>query len=425
MLSSYQRLFQPHQNTLLPQASPGEASLNASGREIAIAGAGVTGSPEVECCLADGNCQVIANVPGVTGGSFATCQPYVNVASTMCQKLLSGFCSGADLHPLDPTWISRWMNPDGTPVSHGCLYALQRSLFSGPSNYFCTTGPIVIPGADCGSIFDTSAASSEGLAWASALMESVAAKLRSQGFSIGVLPGEPGYTVFQNFLYQFICCPYPSVCQGVLSAVCRGFTARRLSLNPEAAKLCGCHLPASEYNDYVSRYQVNIPCTPTCSYPGTVPITDTRGAPYSCTQNVCLITDLSVNLVDSQVDQNLDISQLCSNCSSSAAGGVATCACIVEGDSLTLINSKVSGNVNISTSCTQATCVGASGTFPCNQVPVQGTCLGSSGIAPCNQGTSAPSTSSSRNRILFGVGMLIVALIAVAFLYLLIHPKLR
>lgn len=321
----------------------------------------------VSCCLQDCNCS----------SKGSDCQGNCNPSNSdvtipLCQGALLEYCSGADLPPDDASWISRWIDPNGSgaPIEQGCFNALQRNLFSfEASNYplgpmgNCSIGPPNTPGtctpANTGTVGPAGVTgntsgyplNSIGTAWATQLIKAAMAKYISNGFSIGALPGTIGYSPFQDFLHDYICCQYPTICASSLDKVCQTYTSKSLGLNPSAISWCGCHLPDSEYKNYIDKYQINKECTPMCNRSDNIAPVDSNGQPVTCKQGVCLIDNITIDLSKTQVSGGINIDQICGGCS-----GAATCSCIIENNSFIAANSSISGGINLQESCTSSTC---------------------------------------------------------------------
>lgn len=267
---------------------------------------------------------------------------YRDLTSSDCKDQLIQYCTGTlptdEVNSLD--WINRWTV--GGPQS--CSYALRRNLFPETG----TEIPTFIPGI-C-NIPPIADIDSEGYFWGQQLIRKVFNKYQEQGFQIGTLPGNPGYNPFQEYLYTNVCCPYPGLCQDALESVCRTTSSQRLSLNPALAQWCGCHLPDGEYQDYSIKYNIPPQCTPMCNRIGAVPIVGINSIPVVCEQDICLIDDVSVNLIESQAGGGINFNQICGNCS-------GNCSCIISDTSVDIIGSTIGGDINIiDQNCGNLTC---------------------------------------------------------------------
>ena len=353
-----------------------------------------------------------------------TCDPiYRSPSATGCQGLFLPFCSGADLtDPTDISWIGRWMDPlTGLPVPSGCLDILENNLFNLPGGGVgsCPPLPIPPPPGSC-QVFDLGMPiNASGYNWASQLVTAVFEKYSSNGFIVGTLPGTIGFNEFQDFLYTYICCQFPSLCSSGLSNVCSSYSAQRLSLNPEAANWCGCYLPIEEYATYIDKFQINKECTPMCNRIGAIPLTTLDNQKIGCEQDICLIDNVTINLLKTQVGAEININQFCSGCSSNAS-----CTCVIENNTLDSINSSVGGGFNIGQFCQSSNCVrGNSGpdgntsqlvTVPCD------TPGAFNPFAQRQEEVSQSETTANNNRTIYiliivgvAIGLLILAAILI------------
>lgn len=307
---------------------------------------GFTGNP-VNCCFNNYDNESQNSNCFSDTSQKATCDPaYRSIIGEGCRDQLLNYCSGnlPGDNPNSTEWISRWVDSSGKPIENGCYKALQWNLYgSDPPPVLhsetCREKPLI-------------PLNSSGFTWSQELMNVVFAKYTTNGYRIGSLPGSPTYNSFQEFLYT-ICCDYPGLCQNGLNNVCSDISMNRLSLNPEASAWCGCHLPLIEYSDYANRFNIPPECSPICNRAGVLPIAKGDAEPIECTQTICLIDDITINVVNSQIGGDIDITQICGNCSPEAP-----CSCFINNDSISINNSFISGNVSIQQSC---------GSFQCTQ----------------------------------------------------------
>lgn len=335
-----------------------------SGSSLRCTRLSFTGDP-VTCCFNDVNClpviedntaqcfsdpttQQNACADGVAGPNGEFVPNYRNLVSTDCQDVLTQYCTGT-LPTDDPNsleWLDRWtQNTVGltglTGMSGSCAYAVMRNIFSIPNagtGHCFNTDIIPQNNGICNApqAFDFDA---EGYFWAQNLITATIQKYSNQGFELGTLPGFPGYNPFQDFLYNNICCPYPGLCQSGLDVACAPYTAQRISLNPAVSRWCGCHLNDNEYQEYSVKFNIPPECTPMCNRVGTIPIVGINGAAINCTQDICLIDGVTVNLINSQIGGGIDFDQICGNCQG------AQCSCIISDTTIDIANSTIGGNV--------------------------------------------------------------------------------
>ena len=271
---------------------------------------------------------------------------------TPCQELVLEYCSGQDLVSGDTSWIQRWETTDpdlGQPV---CIYALKRNLFS---EIGCGGADIPITNQSglCQPV--TGPLSSEGVIWGRTLMDSVLERYANDGFVLGSNPGNVGYNTFQDTLYQ-ISCAVPVIIQDGLDKSCSVYTADSVSRNPTIANFCGCYLPNEEYKHYVDFFQVNRECTPMCNRITSIPGVSGDNQPIRCNQSSCIIDDVTINLISSNIGQEgVGISQFCGNCSGTQPGTTGSCNCIISSDVITAVNANI-GGINISEQCSSSIC---------------------------------------------------------------------
>lgn len=374
-----------------------------------------TGDP-ITCCFNNYECNTANNNCFSDSKQQNTCadgqngQPnYRSIRSSDCQDALYQYCTGTlstdDYNSVE--WLSRWA-PNGDPnASNSCVTALRYNIFSVDSNP-CYQGLPPEAGVCNNPVIEP--INSSGYFWASSVVSGALQHYQDNGFQIGTLPGLPGYNPFQDLLYNQVCCPYPGVCQAGLAQACSTSTAQRMSLNPLLTQWCGCHLPTTEYQSYSVQYNIPPQCTPTCNRYGNIPLVGINAQPINCTQDICLIDDITVNLINSTVAGGLNFNQICGNC-----GAEAQCSCIVSNDTVDVENSTVGGNfVPIAEGCGSVSC-----TQP-NPSSVAGPAVLN---VPCNSGTINPYTEyeaelAANQELAYRIGMIETILVVLVVLVL-------
>lgn len=292
-----------------------------------------SGNPAT-CCFNDYACNSSDSACFSDSAMNNTCSPdYRDITSTNCQDVIFDYCTGGLTgdSPTSTAWLSRWVSGTGN-----CVYAIKRNLFRDGAFSKCSTGPVPTPGG-CGLPLPADF-NAEGFFWAQELITTAMTKYNAQGFNLGVNPGDIGYNPWQEVMYD-LCCPYPGLCQQGLQVVCSNRTTDRISLNPRTAQWCGCHLPIQEYEEYSAKYNIPPQCSPVCNRPNSIPITGINGETIPCTQNVCIIDDVTVNIISSQVAGGITFEQVCGNC----PGG--NCSCIISNNTVDIVNSTIGGVV--------------------------------------------------------------------------------
>ena len=327
------------------------------------------GNEDADACFVDSN------------GVERTCAPENrDITSTSCWQEVVDYCTGEGAAPGE--WFDRWMSPLGTPQPHlytqqkptadpyqgVCNYAVRRALFTqdnptgcggvpDPQNPFCGN-PLPIP------IY------ANGYAQVQDLIQKVMQRYQKDGYRLGALPGENGYSDFQQYIYQYICCQYPGICRNFLQNVCPQYSEAQVANNSTLADWCGCYLSPAVYQNYIDNFQINRQCTPFCNRSTSLSLTDGVGKPILCDQNVCLIDNVTLSLWNAKIGGNVQFSNICGTC------GSGNCSCIVQDTSISIIDSVVGGDVLIRNNCLNTNC----------QVKNSG--VGSSTIpTPCDQST--------------------------------------
>lgn len=292
------------------------------------------GNP-LECCLKDHNCSPGSNSCWSDQQHKQTCSPeHRNPLTDACLPLVDQYCSGS-LPTDDPTsieWLTRWEPDRNNPRSCYNIFLRRMKLNPDPNRCNLPAYP-----TKC----DQSTTDLNAVGWAQnqQLIAKVIQKYQSQGFKIGVSPGQPGYNAFQEFLYSNVCCPYSGMCSSALHTACVTESSQRISLNPTTSKWCGCHLPIGEYQEYQRRYGIQPECTPMCNRADVIKQASRDLEPLKCQTNTCIIDGITVNLINSNVKDSVDFNQICGSC------GSGVCSCIISDSSVSVINSTVGGSV--------------------------------------------------------------------------------
>lgn len=308
------------------------------------------GNPGI-CCLQDYACNRTDATCFSDSAQKFTCADgrkgapdHRDAASPDCKDAIFDYCTGADLPDSSTAWFSRW-------TSGECTRGLTRNLYNaytGPEFATCILPPPPPPGAPCN--VTPVGLDSDGFYWGQSLMHRVLQKYQQQGFVLGAGPDQRGYAPLQDYIYQNVCCPYPGLCQGGLGSACSGRTLAQLAANPSAADWCGCHLDPDQYRGYFDEFGVQPTCTPTCNRNTSLPIVGANQDPVPCDQNVCIIDDVTVNLVNSTGTGNVNFGQICGGC---APG---SCSCTLSNASTSLVNETLNNaNVDYINACGSVT----------------------------------------------------------------------
>lgn len=365
-----------------------------------------------KCCLNDYNCNQERSNCFTGADNKNTCAPANrSIVSNDCQENLLLYCSGTT--PDDPKpnttgsieWFNRWTNPG---PDQSCLYAVLRNTYNTIPNDCQLPNPIP-PNAP---------KNAEGYFWSQSLLNAVIANYTANGYILGSLPGTSTYHPFQDYLYENVCLPFPGLCQNGLRNTCAIYDAQRISFNPSLANWCGCYLPAEEYQSYSVKYNISPQCTPTCNRLGTIPIVGINGDPVLCEQDICLIDNISLNIVNSQIQGGIDIAQVCGNCGPQNNNGVSgQCSCVIDNNNVDIINSVIGGNLSLSENC---------GTITCNQSNPSGVgpnvinvpCSAGNGYNPFTQFEAESAAAEKKADTISVIWTLIIFVLALIIIYI-------
>lgn len=109
---------------------------------------------------------------------------------------------------------------------------------------------------------------------------------------------------------------------------------------------CACHLPPSEYAEWqrLGVDEVNAACDPLCMIEGVIrQWSDNK--PAACDQNLCILDDISVDIINSP-NANISFDTICGNCGGSSGG----CRCVFSGINIFQSGSSVA-NINFQQNC--------------------------------------------------------------------------
>lgn len=173
------------------------------------------------------------------------------------------------------------------------------------------------------------------------LMNQTVTRYQTDGFNLPAEPGSVGYTAFQDRLTQ-IFCDFPILGQQALPVTCASYTSEQVANNPYLVPLCGCYLPASQYQDFVPAE-----CATICNNSIAVKRTNVNNQTIDCPSDVCVINGVSI-AVENSTGGEVTINQSCAGCAGS-------CDCYIGNNTIDIINSS-GVNVNINELCGTVVC---------------------------------------------------------------------
>lgn len=147
----------------------------------------------------------------------------------------------------------------------------------------------------------------------------------------------------QRNLY-FACKDAPYACRESLFNICSRYTNSTLQDTRGVNLFCGCYLPYSEYSRDESLFNIKRECSGLCHNSQVVPYTMNTGEELRCTDSLCIINDININLVDS-TSGDIVFNQLCGTC-----GDGGLCRCKISDVDITAIEAKL-GDIEFDQNC--------------------------------------------------------------------------
>lgn len=148
-----------------------------------------------------------------------------------------------------------------------------------------------------------------------------------------------------NDLLTGICTPY-------LNQICSNVTPTDLlnDTTGNLTKMCACYMsPSNSFLPGFIPSQCNANCVLSSSLGGIPQYTYASGStiatPLVCEQNSCVMDNITVNIVNSNITGGTTLNQICGNCTQ------GSCTCILNNININEINDVISGGNNISQYC--------------------------------------------------------------------------
>lgn len=318
----------------------GDANLTGCCRGCAILGSGKLcernnyNADPIVCCINDYNSIHNTGQKDLCWQSSRrqrTCDPkYRDLGSNVCGNLLKKYCTGQKLLPNQKNWKQLWSkdtsldfnyllqeqlsNTDediSKNVSQPCLQVLTRQL----------TGErgLGISSWEELKKFDLliTEANPDGLKWAEDVVNIIFDKYIKENLG-NIIPSidSPGYIENNNFLDVLydICKTFPFLCKYNLQSICNNIKSTDIASNPNVLKWCGCYLSNDIYKEYINKFSISIPCTPYCNRDDVIPLTDKKNNRLLCTQSICIIDNVNIDITNSRTPGGLTFTQLCNGC---------------------------------------------------------------------------------------------------------------
>lgn len=175
----------------------------------------------------------------------------------------------------------------------------------------------------------------------------------------------PSYSPFQDTLLT-TCLDQrlPGACTTALNSFCSGYTRDQITQNNTLNNFCGCYTTPDPVYNSLSNF--NQACDPVCNRATTVQ-TATNGVFNSCENTVCAISDVSVNLSQSEVG-SINFSNVCPACPNNAS-----CICYISGIDVNQTLSDIGVGTQFNNLCGPNSLCNTNGVWaPCDPVPPNG-----------------------------------------------------
>jgi hypothetical protein len=243
-----------------------------------------------------------------------TCEPqYRGFAQPSCTGVMATYCSD----DTETSYKAKWV---GTASTKDCLRYVQENAGNLPFY-----GPVITAMVSRYLLTDNNKITS----------------VQTDGSQY-----DPFITTIVN-----VCRENAGACDAVLKQKCAGVTRTELSNNVNLASLCGCFMPDIQYES-LSQFGIERDCDPVCVLGTAVHLHDTATSNpaefLKCGQSICVIDDVTLNILAGSVVGDISFSQACSSCSD--GGGSGSCRCYITDTTITAIDSLL-GNVSFQQQC--------------------------------------------------------------------------
>ena len=159
----------------------------------------------------------------------------------------------------------------------------------------------------------------------------------------------PEYSTFQETLLDLCIDPaLPGICGKYLNDYCASFTREQVQNSPTLIEFCGCY---TDPNQNYLKYTKDPSCDPLCHRSTTSQkANDNTGEILICPENVCVINDVVINTINTDVANGINFTSVCGGCAGTSGPTGVTgpgCFCVVSAD----INGSVAqtmGSIGIS-----------------------------------------------------------------------------
>lgn len=181
------------------------------------------------------------------------------------------------------------------------------------------------------------------------------------------------YNNFQDTLLNLCTDPrLPGICEEFLISYCENYTRDEVNNSPTLINFCGCYTPPDEdYLQYtLATEECNMgvtgcvsgclpeepgctgqpACDPLCHRAMTSQRANTdNGVIITCPQTICVIDDVTINVISSTVPGGINFNTVCSGCGGGDGG--SGCLCIIGGVNISSTMSDIGVGTNFNQFC--------------------------------------------------------------------------
>lgn len=270
---------------------------------------------------------------------------------------ISDMCT-TGLNSLDEM-IQAWNPYLGDNNSGTCVAILAKYLFGQEPEYWNPGAAALISGYTLPENQVNPSDSGAG----QIMMQELFSQYQKLGYDVLARPGYPGYepaSIMSTRLFN-MCTAAPIACQASLSSqVCPVITAAEVQTDGYTRGWCGCHMSPEQYTKY-TKFSIDVSCTPFCAAQNVIPIATSLKGSRTCEQNICIIDDVTIQIINSEVG-SINISNICRGCGDSSSVPKnssttirSTCNCQIGDANVRVINSRVgtssNGQINVTQDC--------------------------------------------------------------------------
>lgn len=173
----------------------------------------------------------------------------------------------------------------------------------------------------------------------------------------------PSFNSFQTQLLNLCNNPQtPGVCQQALGNFCSSLTSDQILADQALINFCGCYVDLNTNSNNLidntfssntcDQQNTNRACSPACHRVNTVQIYDlTSGQACTCPNDICVINDTAINIQNSLIGGDINITNICSSCLSYDQNDDSNCTCIISGTDLNQTFAEIGVGTNINQFC--------------------------------------------------------------------------